>query len=236
MKNAVRKLLRQLGIYVKLYANSDFAKVKKLLDHHQIDLVLDVGGNTGQYFKFLRAAGYCGRVVSFEPLSDAYFQLTEMSKKYPVWEIAPRTAIGNIEGEISINIASNSQSSSLLEMLDRHKETFPESAYVGSETVKITKLDYIAPHYIAENNRIFLKIDVQGYEQKVLEGATGILPQVEGIQLEMSLVPLYEGELLLTEMLDYMKKLGYSLHYLSPVVFDPNTGQALQLDGIFFKL
>jgi FkbM family methyltransferase len=235
MKNAIRKLLHKLGLDLRAYSSSDHAKVKKLLDYHQIDLVLDVGANTGQYFKFLRTAGYYGRVVSFEPLSDAYSQLVEMSKKDPKWEIATRTAIGNLEGEISINIASNSQSSSLLQMLDRHKEAFPESAYVGSETVKITKLDYIATHFIAENNRIFLKIDVQGYEQQVLEGAKSILSQVEGIQLEMSLVRLYEGELLLTEMLDYMKNLGYSLHHLSPVIFDPNTGQALQLDGIFFK-
>ena len=235
MKKTIRKLLNQLGYDLIKYPRSERARIRKLLDYHQIDLVLDVGANTGQYFKFLRGAGYYGRVVSFEPLSSAYSQLIKMSKKDPTWEIATRTAIGNLEGEISINIASNSQSSSLLQMLDRHKETFPESAYVGSETVKITKLDYIAPHYVANNNRIFLKLDVQGYEQQVLEGAIGILPQVEGIQLEMSLVPLYEGELLLTEMLDYMKNLRYSLHSLSPVVFDPNTGQALQLDGIFFK-
>ena len=77
---------------------------------------------------------------------------------------------------------------------------------------------------------------MQGYEQQVLEGATGILPQVKGIQLEMSLVPLYQGELLFREMLDYMNNLGYSLHWLKPTITDPNTGQMLQLDGIFFKL
>jgi hypothetical protein len=77
---------------------------------------------------------------------------------------------------------------------------------------------------------------VQGYEQQVLEGATGILPQVKGIQLEMSLVTLYQGELLFREMLDYMNNLGYSLHWLKPTIPDPNTGQMLQLDGIFFKL
>ena len=171
MKNAIRKLLHQLGVDLRAYSSSEHARIRKLLDHHQIDLVLDVGANTGQYFKFLRTAGYYGRVVSFEPLSSAYSQLIKMSKKDTRWEIASRTAIGNLEGEISINIASNSQSSSLLQMLDRHKETFPESAYVGSETVQITKLDCIAPHYLADNKRVFLKLDVQGYEQQVLEGA-----------------------------------------------------------------
>ena len=236
MKNAIRKLLNQLGIDLRLYANSDFAKIKQLLDYYQIDLVLDVGANTGQYYKFLRYLGYSGRVVSFEPLGDAYAQLIKVSKKSSSWEIAPRTAIGNSEGEISINIAGNSQSSSVLSMLDSHKKAYPESIYIGSETVKITRLDCIAPHYIADNNTVFLKVDVQGYEQQVLEGATGILPQVKGIQLEMSLVTLYQGELLFREMLDYMNNLGYSLHWLKPTITDPNTGQMLQLDGIFFKL
>jgi FkbM family methyltransferase len=236
MKYIIKKLLHQLGIDLRLYSNSDFARMKQLLDYHHIDLVLDVGANTGQYYKFLRYLGYSGRVVSFEPLSDAYSQLTKMSKKHPRWEIAPQTAIGNSEGEVSINVAGNSQSSSLLSMLDRHKEAYPESVYIGSEKVKITRLDEISPGYIVDNDKIFLKIDVQGYEQQVLEGATGIMPQVKGIQLEMSLVPLYQGELLFGEMLDYMKKLGYSIHWLKPTIRDHSTGQMLQLDGIFFKL
>lgn len=197
MKQTVKKLLHQLGINVNRYEYSDYARVKKLLDYHHIDLILDVGANTGQYYKFLRDSGYSGRVVSFEPLSDAYSQLTKISKKHQGWEIAPQTAIGNQEGEISINIAGNSQSSSLLPMLDSHKTACPESTYIGSQTVKIARLDRIAPHYIGSSNTIFLKVDVQGYEQQVLEGSTGILSQVKGIQLEMSLVPLYQGEVLL---------------------------------------
>ncbi|MCY7334534.1 MAG: FkbM family methyltransferase [Pseudanabaena sp. CAN_BIN31] len=236
MKQTIRKLLHQLGIDVKRYEGSDYAIIKKLLDYHHIDLVLDVGANIGQYYKFLRDSGYSGRVVSFEPLSDAYSQLTKISKRCQSWEIAPRTAIGNQEGEISINIAGNSQSSSLLPMLDNHISAFPESAYLRTETVKITSLDRIAPNYIHGNSGTFLKLDVQGYEQQVLEGAKGILPQIKGIQLEMSLLSLYQGELLFREMLDYMEDLGYFLHWMKPTCLNPKTGQMMQVDGIFFKL
>ncbi|MEH2342465.1 MAG: FkbM family methyltransferase [Nostoc sp.] len=235
MKHAIRKLIHRLRLDLRYYASSDFAKIKKLFDYHQIDLVLDVGANTGQYYNFLRELGYSGKVVSFEPLSDAYSQLAKMSKKHPAWQIAPRTAIGNSEGEISINISGNSQSSSLLPMLDSHKTACPESNYIGTETVNITHLDYIAPHYITAHNKVFLKLDVQGFEQQVLEGAKGILPQIKGIQLEMSLVQLYQGEPLFREMLDYMVQIGYSLHWLKPTFTDTNTGKLLQLDGIFFK-
>ncbi|MDJ0524424.1 MAG: FkbM family methyltransferase [Microcystis sp. M53600_WE12] len=85
-----------------------------------VDLVFDVGANIGQYAKLLRELGYSGRLVSLEPLSSAYSRLKAISKKDQLWEIAPQTAIGNQEGEIIINIAGNSYSSSALPMLDAH--------------------------------------------------------------------------------------------------------------------
>jgi FkbM family methyltransferase len=193
-KKIIKKLSRSLGIDLKRYnvQTSEAARMQQLLDYHKIDLVLDVGANVGQYAKSLRDLGYSGRIVSFEPLSSAYSQLKTASKKDLLWEIAPQTAIGNQEGEIIINIAGNSYSSSALPMLDAHLESAPESAYSGSETVKLSRLDTLAKDYIkSETKSIFLKIDVQGLEKQVLEGATAILPLVKGIKLELSLVPLY---------------------------------------------
>lgn len=237
-KLLIKKIFNNLGLEICRYnsTSSSAVQMRKLIKHHNIDLIIDVGANTGQYATSLRELSYSDRIVSFEPLSSAYEKLVQKSKKDPLWEIAPRTAIGDHDGEITINIAGNSYSSSLLPMLDSHKTACPESAYIGSQTVKITRLDRIAPSYIGDSNSVFLKIDVQGYEQQVLEGAKEILSQVKGIQLEMSLVPLYQGELLFTEMLDYMKHLGYSIYLLKPGFTDSNTGQMLQLDGIFFKL
>ena len=211
LKKIIKKLARSLGIDLKRYniQTSEAAKMQRLLAYHNIDLVFDVGANVGQYAKSLRDLGYSGRIVSFEPLSSAYSQLKTASKKDLLWEIAPQTAIGNQEGEIIINIAGNSQSSSALPMLDAHVQSAPESAYSGSETVKLSRLDTLAKDYIkSETKSIFLKIDVQGLEKQVLEGATAILPLVKGIKLELSLVPLYEGQVLFQEMIDIVEKLG----------------------------
>jgi FkbM family methyltransferase len=238
LKKTIKKLSRSLGIDLKRYnvQTSEAARMQQLLDYHKIDLVLDVGANVGQYAKSLRDLGYSGRIVSFEPLSSAYSQLKTASKKDLLWEIAPQTAIGNQEGEIIINIAGNSQSSSALPMLDAHLESAPESAYSGSETVKLSRLDTIAKDYIkSETKSIFLKIDVQGLEKQVLEGATAILPLVKGIKLELSLVPLYEGQVLFKEMIDIVEKLGYELYGIEPGFTAEKTGRMLQMDGIFFK-
>ena len=238
LKKTIKKLSRSLGIDLKRYnvQTSEAAKMQRLLAYHNIDLVFDVGANIGQYAKLLRELGYSGRIVSFEPLSSAYSQLKAVSKKDPLWEIAPQTAIGNQEGEITINIAGNSQSSSALPMLDAHLESAPESAYSGSETVKLSRLDTLAKDYIkSETKSIFLKIDVQGLEKQVLEGATAILPLVKGIKLELSLVPLYEGQVLFKEMIDIIEKLGYELYGIEPGFTAEKTGRMLQMDGIFFK-
>jgi len=238
LKKTIKKLARSLGVDLKRYnvQTSEAAKMQRLLAYHNIDLVFDVGANIGQYAKLLRELGYSGRIVSFEPLSSAYSQLKAVSKKEPLWEIAPQTAIGNQEGEIIINIAGNSQSSSALPMLDAHLESAPESAYSGSETVKLSRLDTLAKDYIkSETKSIFLKIDVQGLEKQVIEGATAILPLVKGIKLELSLVPLYEGQVLFKEMIDIIEKLGYELYGIEPGFTAEKTGRMLQMDGIFFK-
>ncbi|MCU0536473.1 MAG: FkbM family methyltransferase [Hydrococcus sp. Prado102] len=210
--------------------------MQRIFAYHKIDLVLDVGANIGQYVNLLRESGYSGRIVSFEPLSSAHSKLQALSSKDPLWEIAPRTAIGDKDGEIAINISQRSASSSILPMLESHIKVAPDSTYCGSETVKLSQLNTIAKNFIKNDTKsIFLKIDVQGFEKQVIEGATQILPLVKGIQLELSLVPLYKDQALFEEMLEQMKKLGYDLYALSPGLVDPETGRLLQMDGIFFK-
>lgn len=216
--------------------SSEAAQMRLLLNYHKIDLVLDVGANIGQFATFLRDIGYSGKIVSFEPLSSAYSQLKKATAKDVLWELAPRTAIGDADSEITINLSKNSQSSSVLKMLDLHLQAAPEAVYVDTEVVKLSKLDTVAQDYIGTNTRsIFLKIDVQGFERQVLEGASQILQKIKGIQIELSLVPLYEGQLLFRETIDKMDRLGYELQALIPNFADPQTGRLLQLDGVFFR-
>ncbi|PSB32746.1 FkbM family methyltransferase [Chlorogloea sp. CCALA 695] len=237
-KDNLRKVIKFLGFEFRRYAPSasETARLQHFLNYHNIDLVLDVGANIGQYAKYLRNLGYCKKIVSFEPLSTAYSQLQTMSSKDPLWDIAPRSAIGNKEDKIRINISANGVSSSILDMLEYHATAAPESTYCDAEIVNLSRLDNIAKKYIAKNiNSIFLKIDVQGFEKQVIEGATQILPIINGIQMELSLVPLYNNQVLFKEMIEFMEALDYEIHAFIPGFTDPKTGRLLQLDGIFFK-
>lgn len=238
VKKLIRQLSRNIGYEIKQYNStySEAARLRQLLDYHNVDLVLDVGANIGQYRYFLRELGYKGRIVSFEPLAAAHARLESSSKRDKHWQIAPRTAIGDRNGEISINVSANGGlSSSVLDVLDNHLSAAPSSAYIDSETVKLSRLDTVATEYIGRDGRVFLKIDVQGFEKQALAGATEILPKITGIQLELSLVPLYEGQLLYKEMIEFLEKLGFELYAVAPEFTEPNTGRLLQMDGIFFR-
>lgn len=79
-------------------------------------------------------------------------------------------------------------------MLESHLSAAPESVYCGAETVNVSRLDNIAnKHITKDTNSIFLKIDVQGFEKQVIEGATQTLPIIKGIQMEPSLVAMYKN-------------------------------------------
>lgn len=237
MKPLVRRIIRNFGLDIRRYrpASSESAQLQAMLSSHGVDLVFDVGANIGQFGQFLRNAGYKGRIVSFEPMSSARGRLLEVSKSDPLWEIAPQAAIGNEDGEIELNIAGNSVSSSVLRMLDAHSSAAPGSSYSGSEMVPLRRLDSLAPDYLLTDSVPFLKVDTQGYEDRVLGGAADTLQRVIGLQLELSLIPLYEGQILYDELVPRLKDLGFELWGMTPAFIDPTSGRLLQVDATLFR-
>lgn len=232
----IRKLLRLLGYdLVKFnFSQSPSARRRQLLEHHGIDLILDVGANAGRYALTLRRNGYQGRIVSFEPLSSAFAHLQKRAARDAQWD-AVNVALGARNTTATINVARNSESSSLLAMQARHAEAAPYAVYTGTEDVTVCTLDSLFDTYNQQDHRIFLKIDAQGYERRILEGAQQTLAHITGLQLEMSLVSLYEGETLFTDMIAYVAERGFLLMSIEPGFCDPVTGQLLQIDGLFFR-
>lgn len=235
MRYLIRYIFRKFGFDIQKSSESQFASsVQQLLKLHDIDTVLDVGANRGQYASWLVFNGYRGRILSFEPQKIAHDLLLINSRGNKNWEIAQPCALGNANGEIEINISKNSVSSSILGMTKKHLDADPESRYVEKQNVKIYKLDDFNHEFIKQSRSIFLKLDVQGFEKEVIDGAAQIIKhKIKGIQLEMSIVRLYDGEMIFEEYLNLMKSLGYNLNYLNPGI--TSSGKLLQVDGIFFK-
>ena len=230
-------MLRRTGFELSRFSveQSENARFISMLSTHNVNLIFDIGANAGQFGVLLREIGFDGKIISFEPLSDARENLLNLSKNDPLWQIALQTAIGEENGEIEIQIAGNSQSSSVLDMLDTHVRAAPDSKYIGKEKVALRTLDSIAPDYMDSNSIAFIKIDTQGYETQVMNGAKKLMSQIVGLQVEISLVPLYKGQCLFDEMLKKLKNDGFELWSISTVFSDPNTAQLLQVDATFFR-
>jgi FkbM family methyltransferase len=237
IKKIIRNLIRQIGYdFVPYSSKTDFNDVfTHALELYSVDLVLDIGANTGQFAKGLRGAGYTNNIISFEPMSAEHRELLIFSQHDPKWIVANRMAIGDIDGIVEINIASNSGSSSLLPMLELHKQAAPESVYSGKESVDIYRLDTIAKQVIGQNYKnIFLKLDVQGCEWSVLEGANEIVERAVGILCECSFSPLYEGEASWTRLVEKIEAMGFEVWGVLPGFSDPRSGRLLQADFLFF--
>jgi hypothetical protein len=118
-------------------------------------------------------------------------------------------------------------------MLPAHSEAEPQSAYVETETVPLNRLDDLYSPTPAD--RVLLKIDVQGYEPQVIEGAANLLSTCRAVILELSLVPLYKGQLLAKDMWEILAARGFQPWSFEPGFRHPETGRMLQLDGIFVR-
>ena len=230
--------MRTTGIDVRLYdpSSTEFGRLVAALLFFKIDIVIDVGANKGQFGENLREAGYKDTILSFEPLKEAHNKLIKVSDGDDNWIVHPRCALGDSVGEIELNISANSVSSSVLPMLHSHAKAAPHSGYVGKDKCPLTTLDMTVPAYIETSKSALLKIDTQGYEWQVLDGAKETLSKARGVLIEMSLIELYESQKLWLEIKERLEANGFTLWALQPAFIDPKNGRTLQLDGLFFRL
>ena len=207
---------------------------RNLLADYSVGLVLDVGANIGQYGTRLREGGYLGKIVSFEPLSEAYAELQKLAEKDPLWECR-HMALGDADGSAEIHVTNSNVSSSLLPLGESHQRAAPGIHAVRDETIVIKRLDTLAPELMDSRTPVYLKMDVQGYERTVLEGAQDSLNHVAAIECELSLAPLYVGQPLFLEMLNYLDALGFECVSIVRGFCDDTTNRTLQVDGYFVR-
>jgi FkbM family methyltransferase len=234
---SLQRLARRLGydLTPRAKAKSPHAQLLAVLAHFRITCVLDVGANVGQYGATLRTWGWRGRIVSFEPQAAAHAALARRAAADPAWQVAPRMALGKHEGEVEIEVSAESDMSSILPQSPLLRRISPSSVVVRKETVPLRRLDEVAGPYLRQGDRVFLKLDTQGYEAEALAGAARLLERLAGIQLEMSLVPLYEGARDFRGLLDDLAALGFEPYLLLAGYFERKLARQLQVDGVFMR-
>ena len=231
IKSAARAALQRV---FKSHYYRQVARRLNLMAYHRVNLVLDVGANEGQFALELRRFGYKGRILSFEPIASAFEKLSQRAARDPLWT-CEQVALGDSDRQSEINVSANTQSSSLIAMNPRLLESAPETRFVRKETVTVRRLDSVIPRVKRAQDVLYLKIDAQGFEKKVLDGAGDTLDDITGLQVEVALVHLYDNATLFKDMLEYAEAREFFLMGLEPEFSDPHTGQLLETDCIFFR-
>jgi FkbM family methyltransferase len=235
VKDILRRALHRVGVDIIPYDGRRFVARRRIdvIRTAGVSIVLDAGAGGGQFVSWLRGEGYEGRIVSFEPVTEAFEKLQRRTTGDPSLTRV-NVALGERDGEAVVNVADNLWSSSLLPMKPEHEAAAPASAYVGQESVRLARLDSL--DVLRPDDRAYLKIDVQGAEGAVLDGAAGVFDRIVAVELELSLVELYEGQELLPGLEKRMRKQGFALVWLGESVFrDPASDEILAVDGIFVR-
>lgn len=226
VKQSVHRLLHRFGFDI---VNTRFQqRLINFIDAYKIELVLDVGANVGQFASSLRGEGYRGRIMSFEPISQAFAALSAAAANDPAWQ-THHFALGDAPGQSTIHVAASTVFSSILNTRDTASR-FAEAAVTREETIEVRRLDDVCP---AITGNTLLKIDTQGYERHVLDGAPRTLSKVKGVLMELPAVHLYEDTWELHEAMAYMAHAGFVPAQFHPVSYHTDGVSLLEMDCLF---
>lgn len=203
----------------------------KFLCRLDINTIIDVGANEGQFINEVIRFFPNAEIYSFEPLNDCYEKLLLNYKKNNRVH-AFNLALGEEDGEIIFCRSSASPSSSILKMGSLHKKLYPHTANLVEEKVKVKRLDGVMENIKMRDN-ILLKIDVQGAEDKVIKGASEILKRVDIIITEVSYAALYEGQPLFKDIMTLLENHNYIYMGNLEQFSSPLTNAPIFSDAIF---
>ncbi len=210
-------------------------RLKAILEKYQVDLVIDAGANRGQFALNLRKLGYTGRIFSFEPIAHIYAKLAAEALHDDLWEVFDM-ALGNENGEKTINVANWSEFTSFLSSNEWCEERFGENCVTkASESVKIRKLCTVLAESISKETNIYLKLDTQGFDLEVYKGLGDYQQSVVALQSELSVVPIYKDIPHVTESLSFFEAQGYALSSIYPITVEEATLKTIEFDCMMVR-
>jgi FkbM family methyltransferase len=201
-----------------------------------IDVLIDAGANEGQYASWFRSLGFKGRIISFEPATAAFEILSRAAARDERWE-CHNLALGAEDSELQLHIARDSTMTSAFRPTEQILRVFPDAAETGTERAPMRSLESLWPSLGCAGQRVYLKVDVEGFELAVLQGAGSVLDAISWVELELSLAPSFGDAPLIQEVLTFVAGRGFSVF-----AFELNhgddyaTGQMLVIDGVFRRV
>lgn len=230
-----RTLALRLAIAGRVHQYPEVHALRRFLTAFAVDCVFDVGANRGQYATMLRKdAGFRGAILSFEPNPDIFAELQRRAASDRKWHVF-NMALSDFDGTASFNIMAADQFSSLKRPSDRQDAIFAERNRVTRTVdMQCRRLEGLLPELVAAHGFTapFLKMDTQGHDLAVCEGAGAALAQMKGVQTELGVRPIYEGGTAYRAMIDWLGERGFA----PSAFFANNKGHfplLVEMDGIF---
>lgn len=211
--------------------------LRRFLAHFEVDCVFDVGANAGQYARMLRdAAGFTGNIISFEPIPELAAQLTAAAASDPHWYVEEK-ALDREAGPASFNVMHSDQFSSLHRPNEDQPVFFHEQNRV-SRSIPVMRstlaLEIERYRERLDFKRPFLKMDTQGNDLAVFEGAGASIATFVGIQSELPIKLLYEDSASFSDAIAAYGERGFELSAFVP----NNEGHfpmLVETDCIFYR-
>ncbi|MDE0946864.1 MAG: FkbM family methyltransferase [Sphingobium sp.] len=230
-----RRLAARLALAGRVHQYPEIQALKRFLSTFAVDCLFDVGANRGQYATMLRKdAGYRGLILSFEPNPDVFAELQRHAASDRQWHVF-NMALSDFDGTASFNIMAADQFSSLKAPSGEQDAIFADRNKV-TKTVEMQccRLGSVLPDLQAQHGfaRPFLKMDTQGHDLSVCEGAGDALAQMLGIQTELGVRSIYEGGTGYRAMIDWLEARAF----VPSAFFANNKGHfplLVEMDGIF---
>jgi FkbM family methyltransferase len=233
MRTLIKKPLNVLGVdvvrYQPQYALGPYAYLKTF----NLKTVIDAGAHTGEFARMIKELLPDASVISFEPLPESFRRLESSMRDVPGFR-AINCALGEAEVTLEMHHNDYSQSSSLLPMADLHREAFPETAHDTREPVRVRRLDDALAGINLEPE-LLVKIDVQGYEDKVIAGGEHTISRARAVITEVSFQELYEGQPLFDDIYRQLTARGFTFMGHLYQLLNPSNGSVLQADALFVR-
>lgn len=238
MKKTILKLLRKTGRTIKPINTYEeqLNPIKNLwLKNKNIKTVFDIGASDGGFAREIRELLPAAKIYSFEALPEVYEKLESNFSDDTLFQ-SYNIALSNYNGQTSFFRCESSGSSSILEMDELHKTAYPGTKNNEKINIKCSTLDdFIVKENIIIDKNVLIKIDVQGAEKLVLEGAENLLTKTELIFSEVNFNSVYKENVLFNDLASFLKVKGFKIEGIKNVSQSLVDGTFLQADAFFSK-
>jgi FkbM family methyltransferase len=227
------KILRPLGYTIQpIVRIIPLTRESNWGERLNIKTIIDIGSNEGQFIREINSILPGRKILAFEPISSCYRKLVDNTTDTDI--TAFNVGLSDHQGTTEINISNNLYSSSILEMEELHRSSYPDSHFIKKEKIELRRLDDVLAEIHVEGN-ILIKMDVQGYEEKVILGGQQTFAKAAAVIVESTFESLYGGQWLFDDLYRHFTDMGFRFMGFADQIHSKRSGIPLYADSIFIK-